>query len=444
MKASQAISGEIVLDKLLATLIKIIIENAGAQKGFLILESKGKLVIEVKGSVDGDNVTVLQSIPVGAKASACLPVAIVNYVARTKESVVLNDATREGKFTLDPYIQENQPKSILCAPLINQGQLSGIVYLENNLTGGAFTADRLEMLNLLSTQAAISIENARLYTNVEELNKAYFRFVPRQFLQFLDKESIVEVELGDQVQKEMSVLFADIRDFTSMSENMTPTENFKFINSYLSRMEPAINENHGFVDKYIGDGIMALFSGGADDAVKAGIAMLQRLAEYNQCRVQKGYPLIRIGIGINTGSLMLGTVGGHSRMDGTVISDTVNLASRIEGLTKNYGVSLLISHQTFEQLQDANQYALRTIGQAKVKGKSAVVTVYEVFDGDSPEIREGKLVTKIEFEQALLLYERGSFNEAVQRFQDVLSINPKDTVAQIYLEACQDVLHIMR
>jgi class 3 adenylate cyclase len=394
--------------------------------------------------VDGDNVTVLQSIPVGTKASACLPVAIVNYVARTKESVVLNDATREGKFTLDPYIQENQPKSILCAPLINQGQLSGIVYLENNLTGGAFTADRLEMLNLLSTQAAISIENARLYTNVEELNKAYFRFVPRQFLQFLDKESIVEVELGDQVQKEMSVLFADIRDFTSMSENMTPTENFKFINSYLSRMEPAINENHGFVDKYIGDGIMALFSGGADDAVKAGIAMLQRLAEYNQCRVQKGYPLIRIGIGINTGSLMLGTVGGHSRMDGTVISDTVNLASRIEGLTKNYGVSLLISHQTFEQLQDANQYALRTIGQAKVKGKSAVVTVYEVFDGDSPEIREGKLVTKIEFEQALLLYERGSFNEAVQRFQDVLSINPKDTVAQIYLEACQDVLHIMR
>jgi TolA-binding protein len=131
-------------------------------------------------------------------------------------------------------------------------------------------------------------------------------------------------------------------------------------------------------------------------------------------------------------------------MDGTVISDTVNLASRIEGLTKNYGVSLLISHQTFEQLQDAKQYALRTIGQAKVKGKSAVVTVYEVFDGDSPEIREGKLVTKIEFEQALLLYERGSFNEAAQRFQDVLSINPKDTVAQIYLEACQDVLHIMR
>jgi class 3 adenylate cyclase/GAF domain-containing protein len=440
MKASQAISGEIVLDKLLAKLMKIIIENAGAQKGFLILESKGKLLIEVKGSVDWDNVAVLQSIPVEAKASTYLPVTLINYVARTKESVVLNDATREGKFTLDSYIQESKPKSILCAPLINQGQLSGIVYLENNLTTGAFTADRLEMLNLLSTQAAISIENARLYTNMEELNKAYFRFVPRQFLQFLEKESIVEVELGDQVQKEMSVLFADIRDFTSMSENMTPAENFKFINSYLSRMEPAINANHGFVDKYIGDGIMALFDGGADDAVKAGITMLHRLAEYNQYRVEKGCIPIRIGIGINTGSLMLGTVGGRSRMDGTVISDTVNLASRIEGLTKNYGVSLLISHQTFEQLQDANQYALRMIAKVKVKGKSAAVTVYEVFDADLLEIREGKLVTKTEFEQALLLYERGSFKEAAQRFQDILSINPKDTVAQIYLEDCQGVI----
>src|SRR5919199_2870225 len=329
--------------------------------------------------------------------------------------------------------------SQFCVPLINQGQLSGIVYLENNLTTGAFTSDRLEMVNLLSTQAAISIENARLYTNMEDLNKAYFRFVPREFLQFLEKESIVDVQLGDQVQKEMSVLFADIRDFTSMSENMTPQENFKFINSYLSRMEPAIIENHGFIDKYIGDGIMALFSGGADDAVKAGIAMLQRLDEYNQYRVQKGCVPIGIGIGINTGSLMLGTVGGQNRMGGTVISDAVNLASRIEGLTKDYGVSLLISEQTFSQLKDANQLALRRLSQVKVKGKSAAVKVFEVFDADIPEIREGKLITKTAFEEALLLYNLYSFREAAQAFEEVLLFNPEDTVARIYLHRCQNI-----
>jgi predicted ATPase/class 3 adenylate cyclase/GAF domain-containing protein/tRNA A-37 threonylcarbamoyl transferase component Bud32 len=438
MKASQAISGEIVLDKLLVKLMQILIENAGAQKGFLILESKGELLIEAEGSLNQNNVTVLQSLSIESRQA--LSLSIINYVAHTKESVVLNDASREGNFTNESYIQTTQPKSILCAPLINQGQLLGIVYLENNLTTGAFTPDRLEMLNLLSAQAAISIENARLYTNMEELNKAYFRFVPRQFLEFLGKQSIVDVQLGNQVQKEMSVLFADIRNFTSMSENMTPQENFKFINSYLSRMEPAIIENHGFIDKYIGDGIMALFSNKADDAVKAGIAMLHRLADYNQCRIKNGYAPIRIGIGINTGSLTLGTVGGHSRMEGTVISDTVNLASRIEGLTKNYGISLLISHQTFVQLEDANQYAFRMIGLTKVKGKSAEVTVYEIFDADLPKIREGKLATKKEFEQALLLYNQGSFSDAAQQFQDVLRINPKDGVAQIYLEECQGII----
>jgi predicted ATPase/serine phosphatase RsbU (regulator of sigma subunit)/tRNA A-37 threonylcarbamoyl transferase component Bud32 len=164
MKATQAISGEIVLDKLLSSLMKILIENAGAQAGHLILETEGKLLIEASGEVDSDNLTVLQSIPIDNR----LPTAIINYVVRTKETVVLNDAIREGNFTLDPYIKQHQIKSILCTPLLNQGQLGGIVYLENNLTTGAFTPNRLEVLQLLSGQAAISIENARLYQTLDD------------------------------------------------------------------------------------------------------------------------------------------------------------------------------------------------------------------------------------------------------------------------------------
>jgi class 3 adenylate cyclase len=204
-------------------------------------------------------------------------------------------------------------------------------------------------------------------------------------------------------------------------------------------MEPAITKNNGFIDKYIGDGIMALFSGGADDSLKAGIAMLHQLAEYNQHRAKVGYVPIQIGIGINTGSLMLGTVGGANRMDSTVISDTVNLASRLERLTKNYGVSLLISHHTFLQLQDFNQYAFRIIDRVKVQGKSAAVSVYEVFDADRPDILESKLLTKQKFEQAVLLYNLGSFSEAAQLFQKCLRQNQLDQVAKIYLNRCQEI-----
>ncbi|NER35770.1 MAG: response regulator [Oscillatoria sp. SIO1A7] len=274
-----------------------------------------------------------------------------------------------------------------------------------------------------------------------EINQSYSRFVPRQFLQMLEKQSILDVQLGDHVlQEQMSVLFSDIRDFTALSETMTPEENFTFINSYLSRMEPAIIENQGFIDKYIGDAIMALFSGGADGAVKAAIAMLHRLAEYNLDRVQSGYPPIRNGIGINTGSLMLGTIGGSSRMDSTAISDTVNLASRVEDLTKNYGVSLLITHHTFSRLQNPADYAIRIIDRVKVKGKSKTVSVFEVFDADPPEVQAGKFATRMLFEEAMLFYYQRNCGESAKIFQECLRVNPGDRVAAIYLERCQQYM----
>ena len=171
MKASQSISGEMVLDKLLSQLMRTVIENAGAQKGFLILKNaKNEWVIEAEGTVDSEEVATRQAIPIDAEPTQ-LSAAIVNYVARTQENVVLNDALNEGEFTADAYIQAQQPKSLLCTPLLNQGKLSGILYLENNLTTGAFTEDRLTVLQLLSSQAAISIDNAKLYTNMAELNQ---------------------------------------------------------------------------------------------------------------------------------------------------------------------------------------------------------------------------------------------------------------------------------
>jgi predicted ATPase/signal transduction histidine kinase/DNA-binding NarL/FixJ family response regulator/tRNA A-37 threonylcarbamoyl transferase component Bud32 len=167
MKAAQALSGEIVLGKLLTNLMQILLENAGAETGTLILDKSGTLLIEATGRVDQDETIVQQSIAV---EESQLPISIINYVRQTLENVVLDDATHEGIFTTDKYILEQQPKSILCAPIIHQSKLIGILYLENNLTIGAFTAERVEVLRLLSSQAAISIENARLYQDLAVAN----------------------------------------------------------------------------------------------------------------------------------------------------------------------------------------------------------------------------------------------------------------------------------
>jgi signal transduction histidine kinase/FixJ family two-component response regulator len=214
MKASQALSGEIVLGKLLTKLMQIVLENAGAEKAFLLLEKVGELVIEASGSVKQDGITVQQSTPV--ETSQQLPLSIINYVHRTQENVVLNDATCEGIFTTDNYIIAQNPKSVLCTPLVHQGNLIGLLYLENTLTPGAFTPDRLEVLKLLSCQAAISIENARLYNDLEEANarlkhsheqlEEYSRTleakVEERTLELQEKNSHLKQEIGDRKRAE--------------------------------------------------------------------------------------------------------------------------------------------------------------------------------------------------------------------------------------------------
>jgi len=192
-----------------------------------------------------------------------------------------------------------------------------------------------------------------------------------------------------------------------------------------------------FIDKYIGDAIMALFPTNADDALNGSIAMLKTLAKYNNLLQHTECEIIRIGIGLHTGKLMLGTIGGQKRMDGTVISDAVNLASRIEGVNKIYGTALLISEETYSRLNDVSQYAIRTIDKVKVKGKSKPVTIYEVFDGDAPSVIDLKMKTRDNFEAGLIHYRQRAFIEAIQCFKNILHIHPEDFVAQIYLKRCE-------
>ena len=220
--------------------------------------------------------------------------------------------------------------------------------------------------------------------SLDDIVSAYSRFVPHQFVQLLGKDSVVDIDLGESLEKKMTILFSDMRDFTTLSESMTPRQNFEFINTYLERMEPVITKYHGVIDKYIGDAIMALFPTGPDDALDGAIGMLDTLAAYNKEREAIGHRPIFIGIGLNTGLMMLGTVGGRNRMESTVISDAVNLASRVESMTKSYGTSLLITEHTYCGLKDPSRYGIRFADRVMVKGKTQPQSVYEVFDGDPP------------------------------------------------------------
>ncbi len=206
VKASQALAGEIMLDRLLEQLMKIAIENAGAQSGCLILEKEGQWFIEASGRVDAEAVTILQSIPVettdATRQVPLLPIAIINYVARTQKNVVLNNATDEGAFVQDPYIVANQSKSILCAPLLHQGKLSGMLYLENDLASSAFTADRLEVLRLLSSQVAISIENAQLYADLQRFNQNLEQLVDQRTQELSQTLESLKLTQGKLVESE--------------------------------------------------------------------------------------------------------------------------------------------------------------------------------------------------------------------------------------------------
>ena len=278
--------------------------------------------------------------------------------------------------------------------------------------------------------------------NISLMNEANARFVPRQFLEYLGKDSIADIQLGDQVQKEMAVLFTDIRDFTTLSELMTPKENFNFLNNYLGYMEPVIRNNGGFVDKYIGDSIMALFPESTEHAINAAIEMRIKLSEFNHIISQFGQAPIDSGIGIHTGSLMLGIVGGEGRMEGTVISDAVNTAARLEGLTKIYGSKIIITEETLIKINDPTLYNYRFLDVVKVKGKKEAVYIFEIIDGDPEDIRELKDKTKESFNKAIQHYKNKDFNKALKLFKEIREVNQADQATQLYIDRCQKFIDL--
>ncbi len=280
-------------------------------------------------------------------------------------------------------------------------------------------------------------EHRQAVLMLQQSERAFGRLMPHQLLKLLERKNILDVKLGDQVERKLTIMFSDIRNFTAVSETMTPQENINFLNSYLKQMDPIISTHRGIIDKYVGDMIMALFTDGADDALASSIHMLEKLEEYNVGRMRAGYAPIEIGLGLNTGLVMIGTVGGTIRMESTVIGDAVNLASRIEEATKTYQTPLLISQNTLYDLAVPGKYDIRFLDRIRVKGKTQPLSIYEVFDTDPIKLRDGKRATKTQFEQAVACYHLKNIPRAMELFRQCLDTNPKDVPAGIYLARCE-------
>lgn len=438
VKANQAISGEIVLDRLAAKLLDIAVENAGAERGVLVLYEAGEgRIVAHKPSASAPVVTGL-SLPVQDGAPAA--VSVLQYVARSKRALVVDDAADEPRFARDPHVVASGARSLLCAPIVHHGDLIAAVYLDNRLSPRAFTHERLQLLTLLGGQLAISLENARLYGNLQaaldtqvELTRAYSRFTPRAFLDILRRDSILDVRLGDYHHGEMTVMCVDIRDYTALSEILSAGDNFRFLNGFFSRMTLYVTRHGGVVSTFTGDGFLAFFPQRPADAYEAAIEMQAAVRAYNEERAGKQRTPIAIGIGLHTGPLMLGVIGDRERLEASLISDTVNTAARMEGLTKEFRVGIVASDSTVAALDSATQTFIRRVGDVRVKGKSQSTRVYDCFAGDAPLEAELKRETTVEFARGLSAWQTADFSSAVAAFERVLSRHPGDGTARRYL-----------
>ncbi len=320
--------------------------------------------------------------------------------------------------------------------LTGQADLSGVVKAINEAKLYRYIAKPWEREDLLLTVNS-AIEHYCQNQEIEQTYMAMEKFVPRELMQQLGVDSLANIRFGDCIKKEVTVLFSDIRSFTTLSEDMSPQKTFAFLNSYFELMGPIIRKNNGFINKFIGDGIMAIFPQKPEDAIDAAIEMLEVLEEHSHELLKQDKRQIEIGIGIHTGRVILGTVGEKDRMEATVIGDAVNVAARLEEMTKYFGVPLLISTNTYELIEEREKYQVRYLGPLEVRGKIMHIPIMEVFNTNPPECKARKLEHKDRFQQALVYLQEGNRQMAKELFTACKEANPNDCAVDYYLEKCE-------
>jgi len=379
------------------------------------------------------------------KVNAELP--LLMKIILSGQSEILSDVEELAKSAIiSPDI-----KSVIYSALKVKHRIMGAIILASEQPD-KYTAGSLKLLTTLALQSSSAIESSLLYEkSIREANEreeamrkifdATGKFVPYQFLKSLGHELITDVKLGDQVEKIVTVLFTDIRNYTSISEQMTPEETFGFICMFNAGMGPIIRRHQGFINQYLGDSIMAIFPINATDALEAAIEMQKEVQEFNAKRKKENKAQIEIGIGMHTGPLIMGITGDLDRMDACTISDTVNTASRVESLTKHYKSSILLSDASLQQISDRSVFHLRNLGFVQLKGKHNSVNVHECFSCDPEKELQKKLSTLTIFNDGVSYYLNKDFGNANEAFKKVIKMDPEDRTATFFFNNTQQIIN---
>ncbi len=372
--------------------------------------------------------------------------AVLLKIGFSGQSEIMGDLHR----LKEKNIIHQDVKSVIYAAMKVKHHTLGAIILVSQDTE-KFSAAHLKLLVTLALQSSSAIESAMLYEkNIREvrereeailkIHEVTKKFVPNEFILSLGKATISDVRLGDQVKKIVTVLFTDIRDFTTISEKMTPEENFRFVSAFNERLGPVIRANHGFINQYLGDSIMAIFPRNPDDALNAAIGMQKAIFNLNIEREFLGLPPLKAGIGMHTGPLIMGITGDEHRLDAATISDTVNTSSRIESLTKYYQTAILLSDETLKYIPNIEKFHFRNLGKVLLKGKNNLLTIFECLNGYDDETQNIRISTVAQFNEALKLYQGQQFQKAKLLYQDILLKDPEDYTARKFIKKSENYL----
>lgn len=424
-RLTRAMAGAPSMDALAQVLLGTVADTTGASR-VLLLTGEG-VPLAVRAVCEGGAV----GAPGGAGAID-VDTDAIRAAARDERPVLGGAGSSAG--------------AVLVVPVVARATVIGAVYAEHREPGRVFGSGHQDAVAALCAQASMTLWGFELTDRLrradedhQSLVAAQSRFFPVELLGLLDVSDLSRVRRGHRVEREMTVLIADIRGYTGMLEAMTVAEASELMAGFLAAVEIPIVSNNGLLQDVRGDEILALFDGGPDDALAAGLAMLRALRAHNADRVARGSEPLQIGIGVNTGVVGLGLMGGVNRLAITVIGDAVNLASRVESTTKRYGSELLVSGETVAALTGPGRFDVRRMERVMVVNRRQPVTIHEVFDEDPDAVRAAKRAARPLFEEAFARYDEGDRDGARAEFERCRAALPDDPVAPLHLTLCDSM-----